>query len=70
MLLLGFAGAFRSAELAGLNVEDVRFTSAGLEVLVRRSKEDQLGRGAYTAIPWRDEPGHVPCARCARGSAG
>ncbi len=51
MLLLGFAGAFRASELAGLNVEDVTFGAAGLVVNVRRSKEDQLGRGKRTEIP-------------------
>jgi integrase len=52
LLLVGFAGAFRRSELAGLNLADVRFTAQGLEVSVRRSKEDQLGHGATTTIPF------------------
>lgn len=51
LLLVGFAGAFRSSELAGLNVEDVRFIARGLELRLRRSKEDPLGKGALTRIP-------------------
>src|SRR5438309_715945 len=45
LLLLGFAGAFRRAELVGLNVEDVAFTSEGATVTIRRSKTDQEGAG-------------------------
>lgn len=55
LLLLGFAGAFRASELAGLNVEDVTFTETGVDVFVGKSKEDQLARGAHTHIPL----GHV-----------
>jgi len=52
MLLLGFAGAFRASELAGLNVVDVTFGRAGLTIEVRKSKEDQLARGKRTEIPF------------------
>src|SRR5690606_15767469 len=52
LLLLGFAGAFRRSELAALTVADLAFTSEGLEVRVRRRKEDPLGRGAFKGIPF------------------
>jgi integrase len=60
ILLLGFAGAFRAGELAGLDITDVTFTACGLEVLVRRSKEDQLGRGRTTPIPYGSSPTTCP----------
>jgi integrase len=60
ILLLGFAGAFRAGELAGLNIPDVTFTARGLNVLVRRSKEDQLGHGRTTPIPFGTSPTTCP----------
>ena len=45
LLLLGFSGAFRRAELVGLDVEDIVFVKHGLEVTIRRSKTDQDGEG-------------------------
>jgi site-specific recombinase XerD len=52
LLLLGFAGAFRRSELVGLDVGDVRETSDGLVVTLRRSKTDQEGRGVERGIPY------------------
>lgn len=51
LLLLGFATATRSNELARLEVEDVRFESrAQGTVRIRRSKTDQEGKGAFVPI--------------------
>jgi site-specific recombinase XerC len=50
ILLLGFAGAFRRAELVALNIEDLHFCDGGLRVLIRRSKTDQEGLGATIAV--------------------
>lgn len=55
LLLLGWDGAFRRSELAALSVEDIKETVArnglpAFEILVRRSKTDQEGRGLYKAI--------------------
>ena len=52
MLLIGFAGAFRSSDLAALRIEHVTFDAEGVVLLLSRSKEDQLGRGALTRIPF------------------
>ena len=52
MLLLGFAGGFRRAELAGLDVEDLELVPEGLRIRLRRSKTDQEGRGRLIGIPW------------------
>ncbi len=60
MLLLGFAGAFRASELAGLDVTDVTFNTHGLVIDVRHSKEDHLGLGKRTEIPFGSaEKGHA-----------
>lgn len=53
LLLLGFAGALRRAELVGLDVADVRDVAGdGLVITVRRSKTDQLGKGREVGIPY------------------
>ncbi len=41
LILLGFAGAFRRAELVALDVSDLDFNRDGLAVTLRRSKTDQ-----------------------------
>ena len=51
LLLLGFTGGFRRSELVALNVEDLEETSAGLIVMIRRSKTDQEGQGRKVGIP-------------------
>ena len=51
LLLLGFSGAFRRAELTALDVEDFAFLARGVVVTVRKSKTDQAGLGRKVAIP-------------------
>lgn len=51
LLLLGFAGAFRRAELVALTVDDLAFVADGLRVTIRKSKTDQDGAGQGIAIP-------------------
>jgi site-specific recombinase XerD len=50
LLLIGFWGAFRSSELVELRIEDVTVEPTRLRILVRRSKEEQLGRGEFVNI--------------------
>jgi integrase len=57
LLLLGFAGAFRRAELVALDVADLEFCDRGLRVFIRKSKTDQDGQGATIAIV----PGSIAC---------
>ncbi len=45
LLLLGFAGAFRRSELAGLDIADVDLAQGGVKIFVRRSKTDRYGDG-------------------------
>ncbi len=51
LLLIGWAAATRSAELAALTVEDIEISSAGLVLTIRRSKTDQAGAGRRVAVP-------------------
>jgi integrase len=50
LLLLGFAGALRRSELVAVDREHLRFTDAGLRLLIPRSKTDAEGKGAELGI--------------------
>lgn len=52
LLLIGFAGAFRRAELVALQYEDMAQFEGGVELLIRRSKTDQEGVGRTVFIPY------------------
>ena len=52
VILLGFAAALCRSELAGLDVEDIRWVPEGIKVTIRRSKTDQEGEGAVVAVPY------------------
>jgi integrase len=51
LLLVGFAGAFRRSELVALRIEDISEFDHGIELLLRRSKTDQAGKGRTVFIP-------------------
>jgi integrase len=51
LLLVGFAGAFRRSELVGLRVEDLTPFDHGIELVLRKSKTDQAGKGRTVFIP-------------------
>ena len=51
LLLVGFAGALRRSELCGIDVEHLRWTRRGVELLLPRSKTDQDGDGVRIGIP-------------------
>ena len=63
LLLLGFAGAFRRSELVSLDVADVRFTSEGAVMTLRRSKTDQEAQGRTVGIPYGSRPDTCPVRR-------
>jgi integrase len=64
LLVLGFAGAFRRAELAGLDTSDVRaHPSDGLHVMVRAAKNDPGRAGQVKAVPYGTEV--ATCGPCA-----
>ena len=51
IILLGFAGAFRRSEIAGLRFEDVEhYPERGLKVTIPKSKTDQTGSGQIVHI--------------------
>jgi integrase len=56
LLMIGFAGGFRRSELAALGVDDVQFHPQGVELLVRKSKTDQAGRGQTKVIAYGKNP--------------
>lgn len=60
LVLLGFAGAFRRAELVALDVSDLDFSRDGLTVTLRRSKTDQEGQGRKVGIPYGSNPETCP----------
>jgi integrase len=60
LLLLGFAGAFRRAELVGLQVEDLTKQEEGYVVRLRHSKTDQEGVGRLIGIPYGAYPATCP----------
>lgn len=60
LLLLGFTGAFRRSELVSLLIEDMNFKREGIEVLLRKSKTDQEGKGETVPIPYGSNPETCP----------
>jgi integrase len=60
ILLVGFAGAFRRSELAGLTLDDIQFTNDGLVITLRHSKTDQEGAGYVKGIPYGSTPSTCP----------
>jgi integrase len=66
LLLLGFIGAYRASDLAGLEVANLRFQDEGVSIFLKRSKEDQLGRGCTTLIPLDVDP-ELCAVRALRG---
>jgi integrase len=51
LLLVAFAGGFRRSELSALHVQDLTFRGDGyLEIRIRRSKLDQMGRGRVVGL--------------------
>jgi integrase len=51
LLLVGFAGALRRAELVGLDVGNIEHVRQGIILTLRRSKTDQDGQGRKIGIP-------------------
>lgn len=60
LLLIGFAGALRRAELVALTTRDIRFDSQGMIVTIRRAKTDQQGAGRRLRIPHGEGEGTCP----------
>lgn len=52
LLLVGFAGALRRAELAAIRVEHLEARERGLRLTLPRSKGDRTGSGVIVAVPY------------------
>jgi integrase len=52
LLLLGFAGAFRRAELARIEVAHIERCEQGLRIRLPRTKGDREGKGVEVGIPY------------------
>ena len=52
IVLVGFAGGFRRSELACINASDLKFSTNGVVVSVRKSKTDQEGAGREVGLPF------------------
>jgi len=51
LLQVGFLGAFRRSELVAIRIEDIDWQPNGIEILISKSKTDQLNTGQYCVIP-------------------
>ena len=60
LLLLGFTGAFRRAELAALNLEDLAFDEEGLIINFDQSKTNQTGQADEKAVYYSPELATCP----------
>lgn len=60
ILLVGFAGAFRSIEIVSIKFDDMTFTRNGIELMIPRSKTDQTGKGQIVPIPFGSNPTTCP----------
>ena len=52
LILIGFGGGFRRAELVSIDHEDIEFVSEGVKIIIKRSKTDQFGEGLIKALPY------------------
>ena len=52
LLLVGFAGALRRSELAGIQVEHLEESQRGWRLTLPRSKGDRHGRGVTVPLPY------------------
>lgn len=48
---IGFLGAFRRSELVAIRIEHIDWQPHGIEILIPKSKTDQLNAGQYCGIP-------------------
>ncbi len=60
IILLGFGGGFRRAELVAIDYEDLEFVREGVKVMIRRSKTDQFGEGMLKALPYFSNQKYCP----------
>ena len=52
LILIGFAGGFRRAELVYIDYEDLEFVPEGVKITIKKSKTDQYGEGMIKGLPY------------------
>lgn len=52
LLEVGYFGAFRRSELVNIKWEHITLSDQGMEILIPKSKTDQMGEGQHCAIPY------------------
>jgi integrase len=66
LLQIGFFGAFRRSELVNIKVEHIKELREGMEILIPRSKTDQIGQGKICAIPYGNKDKLCPVTALTR----
>ena len=60
ILLLGFTGAFRRSELAGLDINHILIDESGMLIQLDHSKTNQFGEVEEKAVAFASEPDYCP----------
>ncbi len=60
IILIGFSGGFRRAEIVSLDYDDLDFVPEGVKINLRRSKTDQFGEGFTKGLPYFDNSQYCP----------
>ena len=60
IILIGFGGGFRRAELVSIDFEDLEFVPEGVKIIIRRSKTDQFGEGMIKGLPYFSNKTYCP----------
>ena len=60
IILIGFGGGFRRAEIVSIDYEDLEFVPEGLKIMLRKSKTDQFGEGMIKALPYFNNEIYCP----------
>ena len=60
LILIGFGGGFRRAELISIDHEDLEFVEEGVKITLRRSKTDQFGEGMIKGLPYFTNKTYCP----------
>jgi len=60
IILIGFAGGFRRAELVSIDYNDLELVPEGVKIVIRRSKTDQFGEGMVKGLPYFSNQNYCP----------
>ncbi|MBS4163083.1 hypothetical protein PRO82_000379 [Candidatus Protochlamydia amoebophila] len=58
---MDFVGAFRKSELVSLTIDDTKFVREGLQITLKKSKNDQEGKGESPCYSLWIKYSHLPC---------